>query len=379
MVPASRGRGRTGMHHSNSESGVVLILVLSLIAILVVVAVESFRMARIDTRNSYYMHDELKARAMAKSGLVIGRLLLKQGPEEDEADHHGQPWGQGLGQRDILLPDLPEDELELLIIDETGKFPINFIVQGPVASKTQEKTEQKEGVQEGQAEKPKRTSGQPDVYFRIFNRMLTQGPFNLALDEAEELAGYVREWVAHDPELEDGVKAADVYYLDSEKSYKSKNGPLSSVGELLLIRGITPEIYAGTKESPGLKDLVTVHSPQGKININTAPESVLQAMVNPSIDASTAARFAIDMINYREDSFHWDYLNEKDWYRNRMAGYNDVQLPSDIVATNSAVFKIKSCGFYGHGRSCVADYVKREAGSEGDKNFILNSLYREMY
>ncbi|NIL98029.1 MAG: hypothetical protein GTO62_13110, partial [Planctomycetales bacterium] len=54
--------------------------------------------------------------------------------------------------------------------------------------------------------------------------------------------------------------------------------------ELLLVRGVTPEImYGGIDEEfggvlPGLVDLVTATS-SGRVNVNTAPSLVLQALL----------------------------------------------------------------------------------------------------
>jgi general secretion pathway protein K len=59
--------------------------------------------------------------------------------------------------------------------------------------------------------------------------------------------------------------------------YRAHNANLESVTELLQIKGITPAIYNGTKERPGLADLVTVRS-AGPVNMNTAGPHVLEAL-----------------------------------------------------------------------------------------------------
>jgi len=53
-----------------------------------------------------------------------------------------------------------------------------------------------------------------------------------------------------------------------------------------MIKGITKEIYYGTKEKPGLKEYVTADS-DGIININTAPKMVLRAL-SDGISAESA-------------------------------------------------------------------------------------------
>jgi len=68
-----------------------------------------------------------------------------------------------------------------------------------------------------------------------------------------------------------GAESEDTY-LRLPVPYRSRNGPLEDIRELLQIHGVTPEIYYGHDQSLPLRDFVTVHgSPQ--ININTAPRS----------------------------------------------------------------------------------------------------------
>jgi general secretion pathway protein K len=85
--------------------------------------------------------------------------------------------------------------------------------------------------------------------------------------------------------------------------YKAKDGPIDDMSEMLMIKGVTPGIYWGSKagaystllkrrsgfEEPvytmGLVDIFTALS-SGRININTVDERVLQAL--PGIDAIIA-------------------------------------------------------------------------------------------
>jgi len=98
------------------------------------------------------------------------------------------------------------------------------------------------------------------------------------------------------------------YYKTLEPPYEAKNGPIDDLAELLLIRGITPELYWGlssTNHLPrafqqrqggfgpqqplaydvGLFDLFTPIA-GGKLNINTASAAVLQLI--PGIDSRIA-------------------------------------------------------------------------------------------
>jgi len=124
------------------------------------------------------------------------------------------------------------------------------------------------------------------------------------------------DWVDQDerPRI-NGAESADYLHFDPKRPYYCKNGPLDDLGELMLIRGITPEMFWGTartgqpitpakqRRGPklrfanmpqanmgigvGLVDLFTPISGAGAaVNVNTAPAEVLQMI--PGIDAGLA-------------------------------------------------------------------------------------------
>jgi type II secretory pathway component PulK len=57
----------------------------------------------------------------------------------------------------------------------------------------------------------------------------------------------------------------DAYYASLPQPYVPRHGPLQTLGELLLVRGVTPAIFFGDAERPGLADLLTVES----VSLNT--------------------------------------------------------------------------------------------------------------
>ena len=75
-----------------------------------------------------------------------------------------------------------------------------------------------------------------------------------------------------------GAESED-YYLKLPVPYRSKNGNLDTVGELLQVRGFTPKLMDGVDGKRGLAAFVTVKgSQQGTVNINTASHEVLRAL-----------------------------------------------------------------------------------------------------
>lgn len=87
----------------------------------------------------------------------------------------------------------------------------------------------------------------------------------------------LQDW--RDPNEEhrlNGAESEDTY-LKLPVPYRSKNGNLDSLAELIQIKGVTAKLLHGEEGRPGLAALVTVKS-QGQININTVSREVVRAL-----------------------------------------------------------------------------------------------------
>jgi len=67
------------------------------------------------------------------------------------------------------------------------------------------------------------------------------------------------------------------FYLQLPIPYRARNGNLQDPAELLQIRGVTRELYAGPEDRPGLGELVTAAAVSA-VNVNTASPLVLKAL-----------------------------------------------------------------------------------------------------
>lgn len=87
--------------------------------------------------------------------------------------------------------------------------------------------------------------------------------------------------------------AEEDYYRALDPPYSCKDGPFDVVEELLLVRGVTPELFFGKvedgKRRPGLRDLVTTQ-PVGQPNPGTAPRAVVEALGLTRPPQATPAR-----------------------------------------------------------------------------------------
>ena len=139
--------------------------------------------------------------------------------------------------------------------------------------------------------------------------MLQQVLTLMGVDAADisVIADSVLDWI--DPD--DGTRMAGAesdYYEGLTPPYNAKNGPIDNIDELQLIKGVTPEMFAGGSPTNvtgnarqhlgfgsapgqvpdypfGLRDVFTPFS-NGKINLLTADENVLELI--PGMDTITA-------------------------------------------------------------------------------------------
>ena len=100
--------------------------------------------------------------------------------------------------------------------------------------------------------------------------------------------------------------AKNDYYQSLKEPYNCKSGYLDSIEELLLVRGVTPDLFYGRKgrnkgeggtkfEGIGLKDLFSIYSSGEQIDINSASLPVLTIVLGIPMDVAAA------IIKARED------------------------------------------------------------------------------
>ena len=94
--------------------------------------------------------------------------------------------------------------------------------------------------------------------------------------ERDEIIDAILDWKDAD-DLRGLSGAEDDYYSTLELPYATRGGGFRALEELLMVRGITPEIFYGDEDLPGLRDLVTVWGNRRTPNRYTAPYPVLVA------------------------------------------------------------------------------------------------------
>lgn len=244
-------------------SGVALIIVLWVITILGVIALEFCFAMRTELNITKNFKEEVQLYAMAEGGIhrAIAELVLKHDPRIQQMKKNATgeeiPSEKKEWMADGRLYTLPFDQgvNEIRIMGEAGKVNINAV-----------------------PEKTLRT-------------ILTQ--LGLEGEKRDIVADSILDW--RDPDDFMRLNGAENdYYQSLKEPYNCKNGNLDSVEELLLVKGVTPELFYGRKaikkeeegasEKPpadriGLKDIFSIYSLGGQIDINCATLPVLRVVL----------------------------------------------------------------------------------------------------
>jgi general secretion pathway protein K len=96
-------------------------------------------------------------------------------------------------------------------------------------------------------------------------------------EDRDTVVASLQDWKdANEDYRLNGAESEDTY-LKRPVPYRSKNGNLDSLAELIQIKGVTAKLLDGLEGRPGLGALATVKTP-GQVNLNTAGRQVLRAL-----------------------------------------------------------------------------------------------------
>jgi general secretion pathway protein K len=253
-----------GSGQERREKGAVLIVVLWVLVAFAMLALSFSAAVRTEVNATRNTVDQKQSYFIARAGFeyAVYKIL-----ESQSAFHSSQQALQGeLGPRvpevltGYLHLNVADGGADIDVIDETGKISLNL--------------------------------APPHL---IYNLLVMVG---VDLDQADIITDSIEDWRDQDDLSRPNGAEAD-YYQNLEPPYFPKNGLFDVPEELLLVRGITPEVYYGKKgltpagervEYYGLQNYFTTFSNIGRINVNSAPVPVLAAI--PGLDYDIANEIA---------------------------------------------------------------------------------------
>jgi len=310
--------------------GIALILTILIISLIVALTLQFNRSMRSNLHAAANLRDGIKLGWIARSGFNGALAVLYEDASLGNVDTLREPWAHARIFSEVSAFLFDDGRFLVEITDLSGRIQINRLV--------------------------KADGNYNEIQKGLLTRFLSSAEFDLDDEEVENIVDAIKDWIDN-PDT-DGVTgwggAEDSYYQALTKPYPCKNAPLEFLEELLLVRGITKELFYGTEEKPGISLYLSAHGDDGKININTAAPLVLRAL-SDQIDEDLAE----DMVAYREDEDN-DLLDFT-WYK-RVPGMGDVSIPDDLLTISSTYFEITSEGLKGAMSKRIKGVVERKEG-----------------
>ena len=221
-----------------SKKASILILTLWVLSFLAVFALGLGRIVSAQLHLAAHFQNRLKMYYLATAG--IERAIVELKADEDfNRDSLNEKWANS--EAFVEMP-FGDGYISLSIEDETGKININKVSLAILKSVLE-------------------TAGEVEP------------------EEAADIANAIVDWRDVDIIVSTGGAEGD-YYEHLKVPYPCKNGKFQILEEILLVKGMTPEIYSK------IAGIITVYG-GGKVNINTAQECVLRAL---GLSSELAAR-----------------------------------------------------------------------------------------
>jgi general secretion pathway protein K len=336
--------------------GIALLITISVTTMLVAAALEYNRRARFAVISTAAVRDHLTMSNMAASGVYAAMALLVKDRSESNFDSLQEDWANP-EKIDELLQEISfeKGELTVTISDELSKIQVNALVSFPDS----------------------REFNQSQVM--LWDRYLRYiGSEEQLKDDSDPVAivNSVKDWLdSGDDDASTGLSGAESnYYEDLDPPYASRNGPIPDLNELLLIKGITPELYYGQGETPGLSHHMSVHGMTfgagtafnwpGRININTADLPVLAALLG--IENEEMAQSLYDFRQEIAAGKDIHDFSSSNWYKN-IPGLGDIALDPRLITVSSDVFRIESVAAVSNIKSSVTAVVQRVQNPQSGK------------
>ena len=276
---------RTPNAELDASRGVALVMVLWVIAILAVIALEFCFSMRTEVNIAQHYKEEIQLYAYAEGGIqrAIAELiykhdsriqLMRKSPKIEQTPTEKKEWVTD--GRAYLLP-YDQGTCEIRVVGEAGKVNINTVSEA------------------------------------ILRKII--GQMGLETEARDVVVDSIVDW--RDPDDLYRINGAENdYYQSLKEPYNCKNGNLDSIEELLLVRGVTPNLFYGRKAvkkeegeggekggAIGLKDLFSIYGSGEQVDINSAAIPVLRVVLG--LPAEVAQR----IVKAREEK---GFLNQLD-------------------------------------------------------------------
>jgi general secretion pathway protein K len=237
---------------NQDERGAALLAVLWLCAVLAAIAFSVANTVRGETERTSTTTESVRAYYLATGGIERALAYIEWGPSHRNPDNTPRYFENGMARLNFRFP---SGGVTVDVIPESSKYDINAIP--------------------------------PPELFRLLMYLGAEEP------RAQQIVAAILDW--RSPAPAQGVSVFDQQYLAGMPSFRARHASLEETEELLLVKGMTPEIYHGSyvrdaagrlQPRAGLKDCVSVYGSAGPFDINTVQPAVLQTLgISPEMVA----------------------------------------------------------------------------------------------
>jgi general secretion pathway protein K len=358
---------------SKNDHGIALIITLMVIALLVAVTFELNRQMRSAVTDAAMSRNKITLLSVISSGVNIAEAILIKDKNDTEIDSVQEDWANPEKIKEYLSQ-IPFDDgnINLVISDELGKIQVNSLVSFPV----------------GRDFNP----AQKDLWYRFMGMLLVdqqkneKSPFK-DLAEPGDIINPIKDWLdSGDNDAITGLNGAEnEYYQNLKPPYSCGNSPFHHIDELMLVKGITPEIFHSAEEKfSGISQYLTVYGVtqsgdkftyDGKININTADVPVVAALL-----PIEQMFLAPEICNYRVEMANSQFIHDLKsplWYKD-VPGCSDLKINAALITNKSDIFRIECEGILQDTQMTATVIVQREKNDEKNGKWyckVLNWTY----
>jgi len=239
-----------------SRRGFALLSVLWLAAALSAIAFTVANLVRAETERALTAKDALRAYYLAAGAIDRAMLYVQWGPayrNPDGSSKYFQP------PMPLMRLDFPTGSAAVEVIPENSKLNVNTA---------------------------------PALELR--NLMVALG---MDSTRATAVATGILDW--RTPSPGGSFTEFDQHYLSLTPSFRSRHSSFQEIEELLLVQGVTPDLFYGSYSRnddgrlvphAGLRDCLSVYGAIGTMDVNTVEPAVMQAIgISPDIAAALVA------------------------------------------------------------------------------------------
>ncbi|HLH76360.1 MAG TPA: type II secretion system minor pseudopilin GspK [Candidatus Binataceae bacterium] len=297
----------------DGQRGVALLTTLFAMVLITVMVMDFAATASHAERAAANQANSLRAYYLARSAVTIGMALLVQNARMAMASNAPQV-DSFLSSWALPYPPLPiaGGWASVSIVDDARKIDINQLVGA---------------------------NGQVNPqYALIVGTLLDTVGAPLSLLPA------LIDWIDPDSVTTPGGAEAD-FYMQLMPPYAPRNGPMPTIGDLSMVRGVTPALFER------LRNFITT-APTSQININTAPPQVLIAAA-PQLAQTSGALQEIMQVRLTQPFTDPSQISQLSSVSNMASN-----LPS-LFTVRSDYFTITGLGSFAGARTFVYATVRR--------------------